>query len=248
MGKFTKFTWMFFAIFMGLSLLGAGLVKLSAQDSKKPPQEMPMLDYDTELQSLKATAGEKSKKTRARFNSRSDWMIEERRIAEMPQQAVPLPTNLHWWHGMPALPVNQSDVIVAGTIVGAEAHLSDDRTGIYSQYSLEIKDIFKNTGDAVGHTILGTRMGGAVRFASGKVQEYRIAYLGMLIKNKRYVLFLKREEGGDFTILTGYELLNGFVTPLDGEGNGFVFDKYKDAALSQFMQDLRFAIQSGGDK
>jgi hypothetical protein len=249
MKRLTTFAWVFFALFAVLSLLGASLVKLSAQDSKKPPQELPVLDYETEIQSIKATASEKSKKMRARFNSRSDWMIEERRISEMPQKAVPLPTNIHWWQGMPALPANQSDVIVVGKVVDAQAHLSDDRTGIYSEYSVEVDGIFKNTVGAIGRTISGTRRGGAVRFASGKVQEYRIAYLGAPLKGKRYVLFLKREEAGDFTILTGYELSNGLVTPLDGEeGSTFQFNHYDGVVEAQFIQDLKSAIQSGGDK
>jgi hypothetical protein len=249
MKRLTTIVWLFIAIIAGLSLLGGTLVKLSAQESKKPPQVLPVLDYETELQSIKATASEKSKKTRARFNSRSDWMIEYRRISEMPQKAVPLPTNLHWWHGLSALPVAQSDVIVAGKVVDAQAHLSDDRTGIYSEYSVGVDNIFKNTGDAIGRTITGTRSGGAVRFASGKVQEYTIAYQGVPTKGKSYVLFLKREEAGDFTILTGYELSNGLVTPLDGEeGINLTFAQYKDATESQFMQDLRAAIQRGGDK
>jgi hypothetical protein len=248
MKRLTKFAWVFFAFFAVLSLLGASLVKLSAQDSKKPPQEMPVLDYDAELQSMKATASEKSKKTRARFNSpQVNSTPVYKRITELPNGVVPLPTNAHLWTGMPALPTNQSDVIVAGKVVDAQAHLSEDGTGIYSEYLVEISDIFKNTGNTISRIISSTRMGGAVRFASGKIQEYRIVDLGVPTKSKSYVLFLKREEAGDFKILTGYELSNGLITPLD-DGRGLPFAYYKDANESQFIQDLRSAIQSGGDK
>jgi hypothetical protein len=60
---------------------------------------------------------------------------------------------------------------------------------------------------------------------------------------------LKREEAGDFTILTGYELSNGLVIPLDGEkGSTFPFNYYDSAVEADFMRDLRSAIQQGGDK
>jgi hypothetical protein len=250
MRKSVKHAWAFFALFAGLSFLGSSLVKLSAQDvqqtqgSKKP--ELPTLDYETELQAMEATANVGSKKIRARFNSRSEILRNERRISELPQLAGPIPTNDHLFVGMAALPVTQSDVIVAGKVVDAQAHLSDDRTDVYSEYSVEVSDIFKNTGNAVSGTISTTRMGGAVRFASGKVQEYKRVGHGVPVRGNLYVLFLKREEEGDFTILTGYELSNGLVTPLDGEGQGLPFDYYKNVAESQFLQDLRSTIQRGG--
>jgi hypothetical protein len=67
--------------------------------------------------------------------------------------------------------------------------------------------------------------------------------VGVPAKGKSYVLFLKREEAGDFTILTGYELSNGLVTPLDGEeGSTFPFNYYDGVVEAQFMQDLKSAI------
>lgn len=248
MKRLTKFAWVFFALFVGLSVLGASLVKLSAQNvqqqqDKKP--ELPTLGYETEVS--KAVSDDRRKRS-TRFNSPHDNSRPiYKRIAELPDRAVPLPTNDHWFAGMPALPAAESDVIVVSKVVDAQAHLSDDRTGIYSEYSVEVSDIFKNKGDAigVGSTISGTRPGGAVRFTSGKVQEYRRVGHGVPTKGKRYVLFLKREEAGDFTILTGYELLNGRVFPLD---ESLAFDYYKDAVDQHFMQDLRSSIQSGGDR
>lgn len=246
MKRFTKSAWGFFALFAGLSLLGTSLVKLSAQnvqqqERKKP--DLPTLDYETEVS--KAVSEDRRKRS-ARFNSpRDNSKPIFKRITELPDGVVPLPTNAHLWAGMPALPVAESDVIVAGKIVDAQAHLSDDGAGIYSEYSVEVSDIFKNNGEALGRTISGTRMGGAVRFASGKVQEYIIVNLGVPMRGKSYVLFLKREEAGEFTILTGYELSNGRVFPLDGP---LAFAYYKDAVESHFMQDLRSSIQSGGGK
>jgi hypothetical protein len=178
MKRLTKIVWVFFAIIVGLSLLGASLVKLSAQNvqqQERSKPDLPTLDYETEVSKA---VGEDRRKRSARFNSRiSSPELGTGRIAELPNGVVPLPSNLHWWQGISALPTDQSDVIVVGKVVGAQAHLSDDGTKVYSEFSVEVGNIFKNTGDAIGRTISVTRRGGAVRFASGKVQEYRIAYL-----------------------------------------------------------------------
>jgi hypothetical protein len=249
MRKSAKHLWMvFFALLAGLLLFNSGFLKLSAQEPQdKKPSSLPVMDYETEVSKA---VSEGRRKTSARFNNPNvNPMPIYRHIAELPDgMGGRLPTSNHWWQGMPALPVAQSDVIVAGKVVDAQAHMSDDRTEIYSEYSVEVSDIFKNNGDPLDRTISGTREGGAVRFASGKVQEYRIVHLGVPMKGNLYVLFLKREEAGDFSILTGYELSNGLVTPLDGERPGLPFDYYKNVAESQFLQDLRSSIQRGGDK
>jgi hypothetical protein len=251
MRKSVKHAWVFFALFAGLSFLGSSLVKLSAQDvqqqqeRKKP--ELPTMDYEAEVSK---PSTESRKKTSARFNNPNlNPMPIYRYISELPDGiGGRLPTSTHWWQGMSALPVAQSDVIVAGKVVDAQAHLSDDRKEVYSEYSVEVSDIFKNNGDPLDRTISGTREGGAVRFASGKVQEYRIVDIGVPTKGNLYVFFLKREDAGDFSILTGYELSNGLVTPLDGERPGLPFDYYKNLTESQLLQDLRSSIQRGGDK
>src|SRR5690606_28120555 len=42
------------------------------------------------------------------------------------------------------IPANESDLIVTGTIVGVSAHLSNDKTGVYSEYKIRIDQTLKN--------------------------------------------------------------------------------------------------------
>ena len=44
----------------------------------------------------------------------------------------------------PALPVAQSDIIVLGEVVAAEAHLSEDKTNDYSEFAVKIITVFKS--------------------------------------------------------------------------------------------------------
>jgi len=243
-----KYVWLFFAVFAGLSILFAAgkPVNLLAQEDKK--LDIPVLEYESEIR--KDVTGERKAKS-AHFNGRGN-PDRSKRIAELPQGVEVLPSTSHWWIGLSALPVTSSDMIVLGEIIDAAAHFSDDRTGIYSEFSIGVSDYFKDTTESlsVGKTISANRIGGGVKFASGKIQQYRLGRQGMPIKGTRYLLFLRREEGGDLTILTGYALLHGRVIPLDGEDNpdprsALPFSRYKGAEESQLLQDLLKEIQGG---
>lgn len=120
----------------------------------------------------------------------------------------------------PALPVAQSDAIVIGEVSEAEAFLSTDRTSIYSEFTVNVGEVFKDTSLVTltsGSSITTVRGGGAVRFPSGRVVRRGFNGKPLPRKGRRYVFFLKRNnEGQDFSIITAYELRGGRVFPLDG--------------------------------
>jgi len=120
---------------------------------------------------------------------------------------------------VPAIPVAQSDVILVGQIMGANAFLSNDKGYIYSEFALGVETVLKNDAIAPINSdgqIIAEREGGAVRFPSGRIQQYRIYGQKMPQTGRKYILFLKRNETDpDFSILTGYELKNNQVFPLD---------------------------------
>src|SRR5215475_3085492 len=218
MKKSVKFIGVGLLILAVLSVVGwlGNFVKLSAQDQPEAKKsDAPVLDYESEIHKI-LSAEQKGKSSR--FNGKGNY-DGKKRIAELPQGFEILPTMVHWWVVLSALPVGQSDVVVVGEVVEAEARLSDDKTGIYSEFTVRTEELLKGISSSlgVGNILTANRIGGAVKFASGKFQEYRINRQGMPQRGGRYILFLKREDGGDFTILTGYRLSNGSVTPLDGE-------------------------------
>lgn len=128
-----------------------------------------------------------------------------------------------------ALPVTQSDAIVIGTIADAQAFLSDDKSYVYSEFAVKVEEILKNVSSTKLNPtdlIITERSGGAVRFSSGKTKRLGNFGEGFPAKQKRYLLFLKRNElGEDFFILTGYKLQDGKVTPLDDS------DEYEDVHI-----------------
>lgn len=147
-----------------------------------------------------------------------------------------------WEVNVPRLPAAQSDVVVVGEILDANAYLSTDKNGVYSEFSLRVSDILKND-DAFpissAETITVERLGGRVRYPSGRVEWFRIALQNMPLVNRRYVLFLKRSGDDSFSIITGYELRNARVYPLDNEASQFRV--YEDMDETSFLQLVREA-------
>lgn len=150
-------------------------------------------------------------------------------------------TVYHWPEDFPPLPVEQSTAIVTGKVSEARAHISDDRSSVYSEVFVKVEEVFK---DSVGlpAVIVAEREGGRVRFRSGTIFRYFVSGLGIPKTGHRYLLFLKQLEDGDFSILTGYELLNGRVVPLDVT-RVVPFEKYKDSDETNFLSEVRDSIR-----
>lgn len=177
------------------------------------------------------------------------YKIQPTPIEEMEAAFEPLPISSHWWRGLSSLPVEVSDVIIRGEVTNARAYLSEDATGIYSDFTLKIREVFKGHSDSVSlnQEIVAERIGGAIRFPSGKVQRYSAAEQGMPRPGRQYVIFLRRNvEDGDFNIITGYELRAGHVIPLDGSDSGeqdqLPFAVYKNSDEAALLNALRVSV------
>jgi hypothetical protein len=153
----------------------------------------------------------------------------------------------------PALPTNQSDLIIIGDVTESEAVLSGDRTNVYSEFTVRIKEIFKNTtilknlSDA---NITVERGGGMVRFSSGKLLRLGGYGRGLLVKGGKYVLFLKWNEAGqDFTVLAGYGIHDDKVMPLDSntkDSNLPVYrnyDAFKNSKVDDLIKQLKGSLR-----
>lgn len=121
-----------------------------------------------------------------------------------------------------ALPVEQSQLVMIGTVTNSKAFLSTDKTNVYSEFTLRLERALKNSSPmelVFGSEIITEREGGRVRFSSGNILRRDTFERGFPQKGSRYLLFLKwSETGKDFLILTGYKLQSGSITPLDGKG------------------------------
>jgi hypothetical protein len=124
------------------------------------------------------------------------------------------------------MPVAQSDAVVIATVIKAQPYLSENESSMYTEFAVNVEQVFKNDGlpsISVNSTVDVDREAGAMRLRNGRVIRYETGGVGRLPRvGSRYVLFLKRiNDGQDISILTGYELRQGHVVPLDGETHVF---------------------------
>ena len=157
-----------------------------------------------------------------------------------------------WDIRLPALPVQRSAAVIIGTVCRADAYLTPDKTGVYSEFAVKVDSILKEdpkkqlTG---GATINVERNGGRVRMASGKMVVSWTNHQDMPKVGSRYVFFLTHdfEIAGDtyddFYLLTGYELKDGKVFPLDKSPKQSVL-AYNGTAESSFLTDLVEALKT----
>ena len=208
-----------------------------------PENDVPLLD----LKQAEKTGPEQLK-----GRKRGQRLYQDRQITELPAGVEPLPANVHAWLRMPALPIDESNAVILGKVADRRAVLMDDRFGIYSEFSIKISEIFKDDlrGFFIDQVITTSRPGGAVRFPSGKIQKYTISGQGYPQQDKVYLLFLKRDELGDYSILTGYELTGSVVQPLDGKRNlpknerDTQFGIYRGVSLESLRNALQKALQA----
>lgn len=143
----------------------------------------------------------------------------------------------HWWVNVPALPFTKSDLVILGTVTSEAAHLSADRTGIYSEYSVQITEVLldKNASKLAKGRIHVDQAGGQIKFPSGTVKT--VLLQPPLSANTRYLLFLrKHEHGTNFQIVTGYCLDSGRVQSLDRAPQ---FKQYSGTEVTIFLQRVR---------
>lgn len=148
----------------------------------------------------------------------------------------------HWASGLSALPAGESDAVLTVEIKRAEAHLSHDKSGVYSEFSAQIADVMKDASSRLqaGTVITVRRVGGVIHYPNGHKELYAIAEQHMPIVGGRYLLFLKAiEPGEDYEIVTGYQFENGQVMPLDAPHQ---FRVFAAAEQSNFLKEVRDKI------
>lgn len=148
-----------------------------------------------------------------------------------------------WEFHVGAIPAAQSDAIVVGEVLSGEAHLSNDKTGIYSEFAVYVTEVIKSNNPSLlapGNIIDIDRLGGFVRYPNGHRRFYSILGQNMPEIGRRYVLFLTASgESPNYSLLTGYELGSGGVSPLD---NSTTMDAYKGVDETTFLKTVRDAI------
>ncbi len=152
---------------------------------------------------------------------------------------------------LPALPTGQSDTVIVGEVTDAQAHLSNDKTAVYSEFTVNIKEVLKDNAASplsTSKSIQVSREGGVVRFKDGRQLQYFVANQGMPKEGQQYVFFLEYStEAQDYPIVTAYELKDNKVIPIDGaeikESSGKLsFAAYEGKGRADFINAVKEAV------
>lgn len=138
---------------------------------------------------------------------------------------------------VPGLPVEQSSVIAVGDVLQAEAHLSEDKTSVYSEFTIRLIDVLKADSALPGSEMIVERLGGYVRYPDGRKLLYRVGTGGMPRVGGRYLFFLKPTPELDYTILTGYEFSDKGVSALDSSAQFEKYNGYTSDALRNLITE-----------
>jgi hypothetical protein len=158
------------------------------------------------------------------------------------------------------LPADKSDLIVEAIVAESHAFLSEDKTGVYSEFTIIVSKVLKvSSGIPVnlGDTIVAERFGGKVRYPSGQVIRCRIEGQGVPMVGKAYFFFLSKVDQDSYKLATAYEIQGNKVFALDGSRTssrgqgGSIFDKHNGEDRDSFMGKVETALNnshSGGTK
>jgi hypothetical protein len=228
----------------------------SAMQKRVHAEDYPIADYEPQ-EPTDPQERAKRKARNHRYDLPSDVPSENLNQFTLKENGsdISLPLSVSHPKTEPAIPVAESDTVVMGKVVSAQAYLSNDRTKVYSEFTVRVADVLNNGSNGSlysGAQITAQRPGGRVRFPSGKILLLGAPYGENMPRiGKRYVLFLKyNDDGQDYSIITAYELRSGLVFPLDGspegDGKSRQFAEYEEYAGKDeltFINDVRAAIQ-----
>lgn len=139
----------------------------------------------------------------------------------------------------PSLPIAESPLIVVGEIVKAVAYLSNDKLGVYTEFTIRINETLK-TDKAAVKTVIADRDGGVVIYPGGQRVLYQDSNVKLPKLGNIYVFFLVRDESPNFRILTAYELKDGSVQQMELRED---VEKLQEKGERDFLQIVRERIR-----
>lgn len=159
----------------------------------------------------------------------------------------------HWDRGLDELPAAQSELVVVGKVLEARAYLSNDKSGVYSEFALRVEKVVKGEAAEVapGKVVEAEREGGRVRFSAEDIDTYAVAGIGMPRPGRRYVFFLKSVETqpGYYSIVRAFEIHGNRIYPLDRrDTSSSPLDAYWDMEEAAFEQIVNDKIKKGAAK
>lgn len=136
----------------------------------------------------------------------------------------------------PSLPIGESPTIVVGEITKAVAYLSNDKRGVYTEFTIRVDETLKSD-NTVGKTVIADRDGGVVIYPGGQRVLYQDSNIKLPKLGRIYLLFLTRDESPNFKVLTAYELKDGKVQQMELRQDGNPLHEKEDKDFLQVVKE-----------
>lgn len=241
-------------VFAVLLKISPGITKSQSKTPQKesrladqtPGQEIPTVYYNGRKTGSTKSESETDPARRAKGARYEKRLV----VRDVDTGGRPVLRFSHWDAMLPPLPVARSGLVALGEVVDAKAYLSNDQSGVYSEFTVRIERVFKNDKARVvfpGELITTERWGGRVIFPSGRVIIYGDRGQGMPQPGREYLFFLERNPE-QYNLLTAYQLNSGQVEPLDGrdapggESSEWAGNAFKGITITQFLHEVDSTI------
>jgi hypothetical protein len=144
---------------------------------------------------------------------------------------------------VPLFPVNESDLVIVGKISNAAAYLSNDKSGVYSEFTIRVDQILKNDVSKkveTGNSVIADREGGGIRYPSSQKVFYENSTKELPQVGREYVFFLASDKKNpNYEILTLFELNDSRIIRLNYEHN---FRDFENVGKQNFIETVRKKI------
>lgn len=200
--------------------------------SNKAKRAFPTADIN-EPDSDDSVKGRAKKEKRQRFDA---WQFVWSKPESWATESV---LSSEGYLDFPALPVNESDIILIATVSSSEAHISGNKRGVFSEFNLAVESVLKTNQDFTeGSPLTVDRVGGYVKYPNGQQILFRVNGVNMPQVGARYLFFLSTRRKPDFMIKTAYELTPQGVVALDFSEQFLALDGISETEIQKRVRDL----------
>lgn len=249
-----KKMWVLFFVVV-IATLATSIISFQTQGQDKPnltnqnqkdssERERQKKEFDSQFPTAQYDAPEeidpekkaKRKLKNKRYDNRPGLVSDELPVVE--DEEVLFITHFDSIAGLPA---SESEIVIIGEVLDAQAFVSNNKKGVYSEFTVRVDEILKNNSINVakGSLISIDREGGFVEYKNGKRRLSKIGGYVMPRVGRQYVLFLKNpDESPNYEIITGYELKVDGVVNLNGSEQFRTYAGMDEAAFIKAVREV----------
>jgi len=143
----------------------------------------------------------------------------------------------------PGLPILNTSVVI-GKIESGNAYVNDERSGVFSEYKILVKEVLKTDPKSIvsaGDELDAWRLGGSLKFHSGHLKHFLISGTGFPRVGADYLFFLHTTDARikDYAITAAFSLTDQVVYSLDAPQDQCAFD---GTSIENFLNTVRKEI------